>query len=337
MVQSMNSSLINNPLVSIVMPVYNGEKFLKEAITSILNQTYSNFEFIIINDGSIDNSEEIILSFTDSRIVYVKNPENYKLIKTLNIGFSMAKGKYIARMDADDVSHPERLHKQVQFLDVNEYYGLIGTGVNLLNGEIKTQMLYHTDHESLKFALAFYCPFIHPSVMIRKSVLEGMDVVFDNQYLHAEDYELWTRLVFKTKMANISEYLFDYRIHEAQISSQYSDFQTDLATKIRRKYLSEFFGEAINDFEFVFKLSDENLTLNAKYHQIKTLYDRDRQKTIFGGDNLSRYLTQLWKNLFLESSSLKLKDFYFFVTSGITWRSSWSSRQIFAIFLKTFK
>jgi glycosyltransferase involved in cell wall biosynthesis len=323
-------------MISVIMPVFNGEKFLKEAITSILNQTYLNFEFIIINDGSTDQSEEIIISYKDSRIVYKKNPENFGLIKTLNLAFSMAKGKYIARMDADDVSHPDRLLKQVDFLEHNQDYGLVGTGVNLLNSE-KLQLLYHTNHDSIKFALAFYCPFIHPSVMIRRAVIEGMDVVFDNQYLHAEDYELWTRLVFKTKMANIPEYLLDYRMHDAQISSQHSDFQTDLATKIRRKYLSEFFGDVLNNFEFVFKLSDEKLAFSEMYHQIKMLYDKDKTLSIFGGDNLSRYLTQLWKNLFYETSSITVKDFYFFVTSGITWRSSWSSRQIFAIFLKTFK
>ena len=127
----------NLSLVSVIMPVYNGAMYLNEAITSILRQTYSNFEFIIINDGSTDLSEEIILSFSDSRIVYVKNPENYRLIKTLNLGFSMAKGRYIARMDADDISHPDRLLKQVDFLDHNIEYGLVGTGVNLLNSEKK--------------------------------------------------------------------------------------------------------------------------------------------------------------------------------------------------------
>ncbi len=225
------------PFVSVIMPVFNGEKYLNEAIESILNQTYTNFEFIIINDGSTDTSEEIILSYKDSRIVYIKNPENYKLIQTLNIGFSLAKGRYIARMDADDISHPDRLQKQVQFLELNKDYGLIGSGVNLFHGANKSQLLYHTDHASLKFALAFYCPFIHPSVMIRSSVLHNIDCVFDANYVHAEDYELWTRLAFKTKMANLPEYLLDYRLHASQISSQYNLHQIDLAISIRKKYL----------------------------------------------------------------------------------------------------
>jgi glycosyltransferase involved in cell wall biosynthesis len=326
-----------SPNLSVIMPVFNGEKYLREAIESILAQTYDNFELIIINDGSTDASEEIIQTYDDSRIIYIKNPENYKLIKTLNIGFSIAKGCYIARMDADDISHLDRLQKQVQFLDVNEEYGLVGSGVNLLNGENKSQLLYHTDHESLKFALAFYCPFIHPSVMIRSSVLLNVDCVFDSNYVHAEDYELWTRLAFKTKMANLPEYLLNYRIHDEQISSQHSVFQTELAAEIRGKYLSFCFNESVKDFDYVFKLGDEKHTFKEKYHQIKTLFDKDRKQSIFGGDNLTRYLTQMWKNLFLETSSLQGKDFYFFLVSGITWQSTWSVRQFFAIFLKTFK
>ena len=319
------------------MPVYNAEKYLDAAIRSVLNQSYTHYEFIIINDGSTDNSETIILSFKDERIKYIQNETNLKLITTLNLGFEQSKGKYIARMDADDVSHPQRIEKQVSFFESNIEYGLLGTGVTLIKNGKKEPLIYHLDHDSLKFALAFYCPFIHPSVMIRKDIFEGLDVIFDNRYLHAEDYELWKRLAFKTKMANIPEFLLDYRIHDAQISTQHIVFQTELATKIRREYLSEYFGESIKDFEYVFKLSVEKYTFKEKYHQIKTLFDKDRKQPIFGGDNLTRYLIQLWKNLFLETSSLQWKDFYFFLVSGITWQSTWLVRQLFAIFLKTFK
>ena len=319
------------------MPVYNAEKYLDAAIRSVLNQSYTHYEFIIINDGSTDNSETIILSFKDERIKYIQNETNLKLIATLNLGFEQSKGKYIARMDADDVSHPQRIEKQVSFFVSNIEYGLLGTGVTLIKNGKKEPLIYHLDHDSLKFALAFYCPFIHPSVMIRKEVLEGMDVVFDNMYLHAEDYELWTRLAFKTKMANLPEYLLNYRIHDSQISSQHFVFQTELADEIRRKYLTFYFNESAKDFDYVFKLSNEKYTFKEKYHQIKMLFDIDRKQSIFGGDNLTRYLSQLWKNLFLETSSLQGKDFYFFLVTGITWRSTWSVRQFFAIFLKTFK
>ncbi|MFN5442865.1 MAG: glycosyltransferase family 2 protein, partial [Crocinitomicaceae bacterium] len=174
---------ITPPDVSVVMPVYNGEQYLKEAIESILSQTYVNFEFIIINDGSEDNSEEIILSYNDPRIVYIKNLENLKLIKTLNIGFSKAKGKYIARMDADDISLPRRLEKQVDYLERNPDIGVLGTGVFLKGEKEISKLLYHTDDKSLRFALAFYCPFIHPSVVLRKAVLDHLPIIFDGNYI----------------------------------------------------------------------------------------------------------------------------------------------------------
>lgn len=323
--------------LSVIMPVYNGAKYLKEAIESILSQSYTNFEFIIINDGSTDDSEAIILSYDDSRIVYIKNPENYKLIQTLNIGFTLAKGRYIARMDADDISHPDRLKKQVQFLDENQEYGLIGTGVNLLHGTNKSQLLYHTDHASLKFALAFYCPFIHPSVMIRSSVLLNIDCVFDANYVHAEDYELWTRLAFKTKMANLPEYLLDYRLHASQISSQYNLHQIDLAISIRKKYLSNYFSNDSDGLAYIFKLKNSEHSNRFLTKEIKKLYILDQHKSIFGGENFSRYLIDLWKNLFLEATDLRVRDFVYFVFNSITWKSNLTIRQMFAICLKTFK
>jgi glycosyltransferase involved in cell wall biosynthesis len=329
--------MIDFPLVSVLMPVYNGEKYLNEAIESILNQTYANFEFIILNDGSTDDSEAIILSYDDSRIVYIKNPDNYKLIKTLNIGFSMTKGKYIARMDADDISHPERFAKQVQFLEFNEDYGLVGSGVNLLNGENKCQLLYHTDHASLKFALAFYCPFIHPSVMLRKELVKGMDAVFDSNYVHAEDYELWTRLSFITKMANLPEYLLDYRIHDAQISSLNSLTQIELANTIRVNYLKHYFQNEIDNYSFVFNLLSQKKTLEKKLLELLNLYQLDEVNNVFGGDNLNRYLINRWKELFLESEKLTLKTYFYFVSSSITYRSTWTIKQLISILVKISK
>ena len=117
---------MTNCLISIILPAYNAEKYLKEAIDSILAQTYTNFELIVINDGSTDKTEEIILSYQDSRIRYIKNEKNLKLIRTLNKGIGLAKGKYIARMDADDISLPHRLKEEVEFMEAHPNIGEIG-------------------------------------------------------------------------------------------------------------------------------------------------------------------------------------------------------------------
>jgi glycosyltransferase involved in cell wall biosynthesis len=134
-----------NPLVTVLMPVYNGEEFLHEAIESILKQTYLNFELLIINDGSTDSSENIILSYPDTRIRYIKNESNIKLIATLNNGFALAQGKYIVRMDADDYSVKERLQKQVAFMEANPEVTLAGSWFETIGDEPSRVVKYESD------------------------------------------------------------------------------------------------------------------------------------------------------------------------------------------------
>lgn len=216
---------MHKPMVTVLMPVYNGEKFLKEAIESILNQTFTDFEFLIINDGSTDNSVKIIQSFNDTRIRLINNDKNLKLIASLNKGISLAKGKYIARMDCDDISMPHRFEKEVDFLEKNLDYGLVGTWFSVIDGTGKEQ--YNVNHPSsndlIKLFLSINCPLAHGSLMGRtelfKSNLYGSD-----EYYSIEDYELWTRIAKVTKIHNIPEYLFKYRIY----GSSFSDTKTQI-------------------------------------------------------------------------------------------------------------
>ena len=159
------------PLVTVLMPVYNAAPYLREAIDSILNQTYSDFEFLIINDGSTDETESIINSYNDPRIVYLKNETNIKLISTLNKGIELAKGKYIVRMDGDDISLPTRIELQVQFMENNESVGLGGTFIRSFGGAIEGKVGYSTTHEEIKFKLLFDTHFPHPTAIIRKQIL----------------------------------------------------------------------------------------------------------------------------------------------------------------------
>ena len=156
--------------VTIILPVYNAAQHLNEAIDCILHQSYSFFELLLINDGSTDGSEEIIQSYTDSRIRYIKNPKNIGLIDTLNLGFSLAEGKYIARMDADDICSLNRLEKQVEFLNENHSVGLVGSDYESF-GTINKSIHYPSSYEELKFSALFYNPFCHPSMMIRKEII----------------------------------------------------------------------------------------------------------------------------------------------------------------------
>ena len=234
----MGKNVIKNPLISVVMPVYNGENYLSEAIDSILNQTYADFEFIILNDGSTDKTEDIILSYSDPRIVYVKNPENLQIVKTLNKGISLAKGKYIARMDADDISLPQRFSKQVGFMEANLDVGVCGAWIKTF-GEIESIWSMPTEHDEILVTLLFNSCIMHPTAFLRKSVLSKQNEIYDSQFNKAEDYELWTRLILETRFANIPEVLLRYRLlDQLNNRTDYKLKQKLLANQIRIKYLS---------------------------------------------------------------------------------------------------
>lgn len=230
---------MSNPMISVVMPVYNGEKYLSEAIDSILNQTYTDFEFIILNDGSTDKTEEIILSYDDPRIVYVRNKENLRIVKTLNKGIELAKGKYIARMDADDISFPERFEKQIKFMEDHLNVGICGTWVQTF-GAINETWKVPASHDGIIMKMIFHSSLMHPTVFIRKSILFGLDYVYDETYTKVEDYALWIYLSDKTEFANVPKILLKYRLNDTCDDRQvYKSIQYDLSNTLRQRYLDK--------------------------------------------------------------------------------------------------
>jgi len=200
------------PKISVVMSVYNGEKYIEEAIQSILRQTYQDFEFIIVNDCSTDKTVEIINSFKDTRIKIIENLENIGLTKSLNKGIKCTKGEYIARMDADDISLPHRFETQVGFLEKNKDYALIGSSFYQVNEEGKTVFWTRvlTEDSEIRRGLKNQNWFGHGSVLIRKSAFiecEG----YNEEFECAQDYDLWLRISEKFKIANIEEPLYCWR------------------------------------------------------------------------------------------------------------------------------
>ncbi|MCW3167508.1 glycosyltransferase [Chryseobacterium sp. 09-1422] len=234
------------PIISVVMPVYNGENYLTEAIDSILSQTFTNFELLIINDGSSDNSEKIIQSYSDDRIVYIKNEKNIGLIKTLNKGLDLAKGEYIARMDQDDISHPERFLKQVALLEENPEIGVCGTWFTLLSKNGKDRVIKHPEsHESIKIGMITKSLIGHPTVMMRKKTMNNYR--YDINYQAAEDYELWTRLIRITKFYNIQESLLQYRFHDTNMTVLENSTQVANTKIITANQLKEIEIEGSNE------------------------------------------------------------------------------------------
>ncbi len=206
--------------ISVVMPVYNGEKYLSEAIESILCQTLSDFEFIIIDDGSTDKTLDIIQSYMrhDGRIVLISR-ENRGLIASLNEGLDSAKGKYIARMDADDISCKARFEKQYLFLEENPDVGVCGSWAEVFGENIKTKVwkMPFADKE-LRPRLIFSVPFAHPSVMMRREIIDETGLRYHPKYKNAEDYKFWLDLSKYTQFSNIQEVLIKYRYHNQSIS-----------------------------------------------------------------------------------------------------------------------
>jgi hypothetical protein len=209
--QSINSK---TPMVSVIMSVYNGAQHLAESIDSILAQSFSDFEFVIVNDGSSDKTQEIIELYAhqDSRILPI-HQKNIGLTKSLNIAIKKAKGKYIARMDADDISFKERFKKQVDFLENNNDYHLVGSNaidIDEQGKEIRYRIL-EKDWDVIKKNFVKKNFFLHPSVLIDKKALFDIGL-YNEEIKYGQDYELWLRFIKKYKGTNIQEFLIKKRI-----------------------------------------------------------------------------------------------------------------------------
>ena len=207
------------PLVSVLMPVFNAEKYLREAIESILNQTFADFEFLILNDGSTDGSKEIILSYADTRIRYVENENNLGVVKTANKGIHLSRGKYIFRMDADDISLPRRLEKQYRFMEQHPDIGMCSSWAQVINenGNVTGKIIQQTQPEFVRIHLLFSVALLQPICCFRTDILK------QNPYQKepvTEDYELWCRLSDSIRMVNLPEFLLQYRWHETNISKE---------------------------------------------------------------------------------------------------------------------
>lgn len=204
--------------VSVIMPVYNSALYVKDAMESILAQDYRDFQFIIVNDGSKDESENIILSFKDERIEYVKNEQNIGLIATLNKALKLVKGEYIVRIDGDDTCAPNRISTQVKFMDAHPEVGASGSFYYMMLGDKKAVCDFPTSNEEIQTFLLFNCPLAHPSSIIRKSILDQHNIQYSSNYLNSEDYDFWSQISRVSQLVNLPQKLLNYRVHANQIT-----------------------------------------------------------------------------------------------------------------------
>ena len=219
--------MTKNPKISCIMPAYNAGKFLKVAIDSILNQTFKNFELIIINDGSSDNTEEIILSYNDPRIVYIKNEHNLKLIKTLNKGIDMANGEFISRMDSDDQALPNLFARELKEFEEHPDAGIVNTLTYHMSEDgtrIRPNRQYFKVSPEVCSVVCIYANMIsHPGVMVKGNIMRQYRYNDDETYLHFEDSELWCRMFADgIKCYTLSERLLNYRMTSTSINALYA-------------------------------------------------------------------------------------------------------------------
>ncbi|MCL1955862.1 MAG: glycosyltransferase [Fibromonadales bacterium] len=229
--------MCDKPFVSVIMPVRNCKRFVANAVNSILSQTYANFEFIIINDGSTDETPQILEGYNDSRIQIIKNSKNLGISESLNLGISHSKGELIARMDADDFSLPGRLEAQVKFMQEHPEVGVLGTQISIMNftGKIMDISNYPAKSEDILYFFPVGCPVAHPTVMVRKNILA--EYPYSTTALYGEDYELWSRLIHVTKFANLEKIFLNYRVWKGQVSSAKKNLQHLNSLKISSDFL----------------------------------------------------------------------------------------------------
>lgn len=255
----MNSQL-HQPLVSVLMPIYNAANYLAESLGSIVYQTYQNLEIILVDDGCTDISMDIVHSFNDSRIVTIKNHHNIGLAASLNIAIERASGELLARMDADDIAHRDRIARQVSFMGAHSEIDVVGSAMQYM-GESKYLNHFPKNHIACKSFLIFNVCFGHPSVMLRRSVFNSPANFYNPVYLqYSEEYDLWCRLVDEYQFYNMDDVLMNYRTYPVILKSDAEAQRRKNSAEIRKKYLTKHLGQ----------FSDEDWEL----HRIAALLER---------------------------------------------------------------
>jgi len=311
------------PRVTVLMPVYNGERYLREAIESILGQTFSGFELLIINDGSTDRSVEIVNSYTDPRIRLVNNDENLGIVATLNKGLKLAEGKYLARMDCDDVSLPTRLEKQVEFMDSHPQVGISGTWIKMVGTREARIWAPPETHEKIVCTLLFTPALAHPSVIIRKSVLDINSLKYDPSFEHAEDYDLWLRSSHFTRLANLAEVHLLYRIHPDQIGERYFEEQQSLAKSVRLFQLAELgVNPSSEELKVHREISLRRMRADKQFVEqaegwLHGLKEANRQTLLYPEPDFSRILAGFWLSVCQAGSGFGLWMLVKFLRSSL--------------------
>ena len=306
-----------NPLVSVLMSCYNSESTIREAIDSILNQTYRNFEFIIIDDASTDNSSTIIKSYNDSRIKLIVNEANKGLGANLQKGVLMANGDYIARMDSDDISKSQRLAIQVEYMIDNPDVICSGTCAEFF-GAIRWYQHYpiswmrqETRYEAIKAHLLLGTPLLHPSVIINKKLLMESGFNYNPSFKRAQDYELWSNIAWKYRITNIPKVLVKYRYTKSPERVKYSEIKLNNIKIIYKNILTRFLGycpteEQLNThLLFVNKANLSEAEFMELSDWLDVLHEASKKSDIITEKEFNSVFSEIWA---LKCNELQLSE-----------------------------
>jgi glycosyltransferase involved in cell wall biosynthesis len=299
------------PLVTVLMPLFNGKTYLSEAIESILGQTFGDFELLVIDDGSTDEGPNIVKGYRDQRIRLIANDENLGIAATLNRGIGLARGKYVARMDCDDISLPHRLEKQFAFMEAHPDVGVCGSRVRRI-GAKKGLWKVKSRDEAIKSRLLFENAMAHPSVMIRKSVLVDHNLRYDPALRCSQDYAFWVDLSRLSRLANLEQVLVNYRVHASQISEARKAAQRSAADGIRALQLKRLAMDptpedvALHGNIATYELAGERHFVEEAGVWLSRLRRLNEEKGYYGEPAFSEELADRWYKLCKKSSRLGL-------------------------------
>lgn len=291
------------PMISVVMPTYNSEKYVCEAVESILNQTFGDFEFLIINEfGSNDRTVEICESYHDARIKIIQNETRLGLADSLNKGIRLCKGKYFARMDSDDVSLPTRFEKQLRYMETHPDICVLGSWQEHF-GIRNSKHTPPERHEEIKIGMLFQCDMCHSTVFIRRKEFCGCGLSYNPEYV-AEDYELWLRAVKAVRFANIQEVLGRYRVSagnrtnavEKVIERQRQQLLIKLFSELNIEYAGDYTFSTWEYFSYIYGCEQWRPRLLKLRELLLHIFERNQMMHIYDGAVLRRYLQKYWLN-----------------------------------------
>ena len=306
---------MTTPRVSILMPVYNVAPYLREAMDSILAQTFQDFELIVLDDCSPDNSAEILDTYTDERIVRYRGEKNMGLSNVLNVGMQLARGEFIARMDSDDLSTHERLAVQVAYLEAHPEVDLCSCGMQLFGAKQET-WVRETYVEDVKITALFHSPILHASSMWRREAFERVGLRFLQEMVPAEDYDMWTRaMAAGLRLVNIPQVMYLYRIHPSQATTQ-TDKTARKDREVKSNYLRMLYPEQdMSDVDLLPTLMASDL--GRIKQSVVRLLEANKREPFFEVARLER---RLWNYYYRQVINCLSVGFKWRLVGELSWK-----------------